>query len=190
MVPASTRRLPWTSIELTDCATAALAPAPDKVAAEEHASERKSPNNPHTKSHALRALLSLRLHPDRNQEGSRAGFRALYSVLADLQTKVPPQLPLSPQKVAAQQRLRSGEVENVIKGCKNHQHDDDRQPNPEADFLGALGQRPAAGGLDSIEQKVTPIEQGEREEAQEPDRHRQHRRQVDQGDKADRRNLP
>src|SRR6185503_17966436 len=35
----------------------------DKEAAEEHASERKSPNTPHTKSHALRALLSLRPPP-------------------------------------------------------------------------------------------------------------------------------
>jgi hypothetical protein len=29
-------------------------------------------------------------------------------------------------------------VEDVIKGCKNHQHQDDRQPDPEAEFLRAL----------------------------------------------------
>src|SRR6185312_3872915 len=84
--------------------------ATDKDAAEEYASERKSPNKPHTKSHALRALLSLRPPPIADSAGVRAGFRALYRVLPALQTKVPVQLPLSPQKVAGRQRLRGGEV--------------------------------------------------------------------------------
>ena len=30
-------------------------------------------------------------------------------------------------------------MKDVIKGCKNHQNQDDRQPNPEPQFLGALG---------------------------------------------------
>ena len=49
-------------------------------------------------------------------------------------------------------------MEDVIKGCKNHQHHDDRQPNAEAHLLRALRQRPPTNRLDSIEQKVTAIE--------------------------------
>jgi hypothetical protein len=55
-------------------------------------------------------------------------------------------------------------VEDVIKGCKNHQHEDDREPNPEAKFLGALRKRSASNRLDGVEQKVTPIEQWYREQ--------------------------
>ncbi len=57
-------------------------------------------------------------------------------------------------------------MENVIKGCKNHQHDDDCQANPEPDLLRPLGQRPAADCFDSIEQKVTAIEERDREQVQ------------------------
>ncbi len=59
---------------------------------------------------------------------------------------------------------RSGQMQDVIKGCKNHQHEDDREPNPEAKFLGALRKRSASNRLDGVEQKVTPIEQWYREQ--------------------------
>ena len=74
-------------------------------------------------------------------------------------------------------------MQNVIKCCKNHQHDDDRQADPEPDLLGPFGQRPAADRLDSIEQKVTAIEQRDREQVQKPDRDRQNRGQVDSATK-------
>ena len=57
-------------------------------------------------------------------------------------------------------------MQNVIKGCKNHQHHDDRQPNPEPDFLRPLGQWPTANCLDRIEQKVTTVQQRDREQVQ------------------------
>ena len=75
-------------------------------------------------------------------------------------------------------------MQDVIKGCKNHQHHNDRQPNPEPDLLGALRKRPAANRLDPIEQKVTAIEQRDREQIQQPDRNRQHRGQMDERDEA------
>ena len=59
---------------------------------------------------------------------------------------------------------------NVIKGCENHQHQDDRQPNPESDFLRLFGQRPASHRLNTIEQKVTAIEQRDRKQVQKADR--------------------
>ena len=61
-------------------------------------------------------------------------------------------------------------MQDVIKGCKNHQHHDDRQPNPEPNFLRPLGQRPAANRFDSIEQKVTAIEKWDGEQVQQADR--------------------
>src|SRR5690242_9632803 len=112
-----------------------------------------------------------------------------YSVFYALQTKLPPELSLFPQKVARQQRSGGGQPENVIKGCKNHQHHDDRQPDPEPDFLGPLRQRPAANRLDRVEQKVTAIEQRYREQVQEANRDREHGCEMDQGRKASRRHL-
>jgi hypothetical protein len=68
--------------------------------------------------------------------GCNASFLQRFQCAAN---ELPPELPLFPQKVARQQRSGGGEVEDVIKGCKNHQHHDDRQPDPKAKFLGALG---------------------------------------------------
>jgi len=55
-------------------------------------------------------------------------------------------------------------VEDVIKGCKNHQHEDDCEAYPKAKLLGALRQRSAANRLYGVEQKVTSIEQWYREQ--------------------------
>jgi hypothetical protein len=49
-------------------------------------------------------------------------------------------------------------VEDVIKGCKNHQHHDDREPNPKADLLRSLRQWTTAHDFNQIEQKVTAIQ--------------------------------
>jgi hypothetical protein len=64
-------------------------------------------------------------------------------------------------------------MQNVIKGCENHQQDDHGKADPEADLLAALGQRPAADRLDDVEQKVSAIEQRDGEEIEQADRDRQ-----------------
>ena len=69
-----------------------------------------------------------------------------------------------PGRVGSLSGSRSGQMQDVIKGCKNHQHEDDREPYPKAKFLGALRQRSAANRLYGVEQKVTPIEQRYREQ--------------------------
>ena len=59
-------------------------------------------------------------------------------------------------------------MQDVIKGCKNHQHHDDRQANPEPKFLRPLRQWSASNRFDTIEQKVTTIEQRDGEQVQKP----------------------
>jgi hypothetical protein len=54
-------------------------------------------------------------------------------------------------------------MNDVIESCKYHQHHDDRETDPKPDFLGPLRKRTAARGLDRIEQKVTAIQQWNRE---------------------------
>src|SRR5665213_406440 len=78
----------------------------DKDTAEDQTGNSQSPNHPHTKYHALRALLSLRpSSPHAPHRIPEAISLALYSVSVALQTKLPRQLSLSPQKVARWQRL-------------------------------------------------------------------------------------
>ena len=55
-------------------------------------------------------------------------------------------------------RLGRPQVNDVIESGKYHQHYDNRETDSKPDLLGALRQRPAAHGLDRIEQKVTAIE--------------------------------
>src|SRR5690242_16200183 len=114
---------------------------------------------------------------------------ALYSLSYALQTTSPAQLSLFPQKVAVRQRSGGGKVQNVVKCCKNHQHHDDRQPDAQPQFLRALRQGPSPQRLDSIEQKVTAVEHGNREQIEQADRYRQHRGQVNKGDEAGRGHL-
>ena len=173
MVSASTRRLPSTTIELTALrdrdprGAHRHAVSADKDPSEDQAAKSQPPNNPHTNSHALRALLIHAAAPTADSTDGLGWHRpALYSVFYALQTKLPHQLSLSPQKVAREQRSRRGEVQDVIKGCKNHQHHDDRKANSEPNFLSALGQRPATNRLDTIEQKVTAIEERNRKQVQ------------------------
>src|SRR5215472_1518641 len=66
--------------------------------------------------------------------------------------------------------LGCSQMNDVIKSCKYHQHDDDRQPDTETDFLGAFGKRPAANRLDRVEQKVTAIEERDRKQVEKTDR--------------------
>jgi len=71
-------------------------------------------------------------------------------------------------------------MQNVIIGCKHHQHQDQTQPDSEPHFLGPLRQRTSPNGFHRIEQKVTSIEQGNREQVQQSDGDRQHRSQMNQ----------
>ena len=80
-------------------------------------------------------------------------------------------------------------MKDVIKGCKNHQHQDDRQPDPESQFLGPLRQWPPADRLDGVEQKVTPIEQGDGKQVQQPYRDRKDGGEVKQRRKTGCRHL-
>ena len=61
-------------------------------------------------------------------------------------------------------------MNDVIKSCKYHQHDDDREPDTETDFLGTFGKRLAADSLDPIEQKVTAIEERDRKQVEKTNR--------------------
>ena len=80
-------------------------------------------------------------------------------------------------------------MNDVIESCKYHQHQDDRETDAEAHFLGLFRERPSADALDDIEQKVTAIEQRDREEVQKPDRYRQNGRQLDERNKTETRHL-
>jgi hypothetical protein len=94
-------------------------------------------------------------------------FASFYSVFMALQTIFPSQIPFYPQKVAQSQRLRGPKVYDafyVIESCKNHQHGNDCQPNPEPHFLGPIGQRFTADRLQNVEQKVATIQEWDGEQ--------------------------
>ena len=70
-------------------------------------------------------------------------------------------------------------MQDVVVGRKDHQHHHQTEPNPETHLLGALRQRSPPNDFDRIEQKVTTIEERDREEIEEPDRDRQHGSELD-----------
>src|SRR4051794_15317971 len=74
---------------------------------------------------------------------------------------------------------RRSEMDDVVPGREQHQHHDDGKPDAEPDLLGPVAQGAAAQRLDSVEQKVPAIEQRDREQVDQADRHREH------GDEAD-----
>jgi hypothetical protein len=41
-------------------------------------------------------------------------------------------------------------MNQVIPGCKNHQHQDKGEPDPKADLLDVLAQGPAPDGFDEV----------------------------------------
>ena len=65
--------------------------------------------------------------------------------------------------------LGGSQMYDVIERCKYHQHDDDREPDPKTDLLGAFRKRPPAHRLDPIEQKVTAIQERDRKQVEETD---------------------
>src|SRR5436853_4204655 len=51
--------------------------------------------------------------------------------------------------------LKRSQMHNVVPGRDDHQHDDNREPDPEPEFLGPFAQGAAPDGFDRVEQKVT-----------------------------------
>src|SRR5262245_20046977 len=81
-------------------------------------------------------------------------------------------------------------MNDVVERRKYHQHYDNREADPEPHFLGSFRQGTPANRLDSVEQKVTAIQERYREEVEKPDRNRKHRRQVNQIGESERSDLP
>src|ERR1041385_1464963 len=76
----------------------------------------------------------------------------------------------SDQCVARSPRSQAGEMQNVVEGREYHYQQPNREADAEPDLLGTIRQCTAANCLDCIEQKVSAIEQRDREEVQQPDR--------------------
>ena len=64
-------------------------------------------------------------------------------------------------------------MDDVVPCREQHQHHDDGKPDAEPDLLGPVAQGAAAQRLDSVEQKVPAIEQRDREQVDQADRHRE-----------------
>src|SRR5262249_46023338 len=192
MVLASTRRLPCT----TTCWAAAL-PA---VATEVTAAPTMSPPTSKTATPSLRtapAQSLMRTAPlfCSCRRPSPAAPKRLptvrwYPVSGSRETTSRSPLLICRQAVARRTRSRRHEAQDVVESGVGHQHQDDGEADAEAQFLGAFGQRPAADGLDPVEQKVTAIEQRDGEQIQQPDRHGQYRREMNQLIKTQACNLP
>src|SRR5271168_179716 len=69
-------------------------------------------------------------------------------------------------------------MQDVIHRGKNHQHYDDCKADPESDLLSAFRQGSPAYRFDEIEQKMTSIEQRNREQVQQADRDGDHADEV------------
>jgi hypothetical protein len=113
---------------------------------EDKAGEAKPSNKPLTKFHPPRALCRSPLGTP------QTWYRTRKVVPTPQRTYEPrrsyrhphllrnPALPLYPRKVAVSLRRRplGGEMEKVVVRRKDHQHDNDREPDPESHFLSAL----------------------------------------------------
>src|SRR5271156_4740249 len=82
------------------------------------------------------------------------------------------------------------QMNDVIKSCKYHQHKNNRETDAKTHFLRPFRQRTPANALDNIEQKVTAIEQRDREQVKKPDRYREDGGKLDERNKTETRNLP
>src|SRR5271169_3204652 len=175
-VSASTRRLPWTTIEFTDTPT----PAGSAEAALGRRASGKKPNIPIPRSKPAttsprftRTHMSMRNAPlyPRGRPQWRVTAKnlpqcALLSFQISLDVSVTSTIPvtLSPPhlgpRIDPRIRLPLGrrQMNDVIESCKYHQHDDDRETDPKPYFLGPFRERTAAQSLDSVEQKVTAVE--------------------------------
>src|SRR5262245_61056298 len=79
--------------------------------------------------------------------------------------------PLYTPKVATSLRRRplGSEVEEVIIGCKDHQHYNYSEPNPKSHLLSTVRQRFSPHRFDCVVQQVTAIEQRHGEQIEQTD---------------------
>src|SRR5262252_3432107 len=195
MVSASTRRLPSTTIELavrTACARAGAPSAADKARIPPRSKPATtSPRFTRTHMSMRKAPLTPRGRPQWRVSAPRFSLRAIEFRLLVSPFLLPPRRPSPPPSCCAQFRgLGSRQMNDVIESCKYHQHDDDREPDAKTDLLGTFRKRPAAYGLDCVEQKVTAIQERDRKQVEEADRDREHRGQMHERRKPDGRDLP
>src|SRR5262249_17805085 len=90
--------------------------------------------------------------------------------------------PFYTPKVATSLRRRplGSEVEEVIIGCKDHQHSNDCETAAKPHLLTGTRKRFPPHGFDCVVQQVTAIEQRHGEQIEQPDRDRKHRREAEQ----------
>src|SRR3569833_1536477 len=87
-------------------------------------------------------------------------------------------------------RSRPGEEQDVVVGCKDHQHQDKAQSDSEPHLLSPLGERATAGCFDRIKKQMPTIEQRNREQVQKPNRHRERGAKLDKELEPEARSLP
>src|SRR5712671_2288681 len=83
-----------------------------------------------------------------------------------------------------EQPLEPRHLMEIIIESEHHQQQHQNQPHAEPVFLGFFRQRAPPQYLSRVEQKVATIEQGHREQIQQPDRNGQHRCQMKQGNQS------
>src|ERR1700730_15390250 len=163
MVSASTRWLPWTTMELTVWAKAGRAvsdttPAPNKIPPRSRQATPSPRINPLATFITPRALCrplwapsTLGYPRERSSQSPEAapctGF--LPSRNQDFPHLLPPK-----SNVCRPLRGRPrNDAQDVVVGGEDHQHHDDCEPDPESHLLRALRQRLSPDRLDSVEQK-------------------------------------
>src|SRR3989442_5314750 len=170
MVVASTRRLPSTTIEwaVWACAMPAGRTADNEfnITPARTKPRKASPR----KNCAPRVIRNAPFFPFLPPQRDRRNPKDPASTGFQLTCKPAP----SRSFAFLQQRCRwttsrCGPVQNVIVGCKDHQHDNYREPDPEANFLRPFRQRSASNRFNCIEQKVAAIEQRNRQQVNQTD---------------------
>src|SRR5712691_6137235 len=193
IVSASTRRLPSTTMDETVCA------ATVRAARTETAPEPNTvpPRTTHTTAspRSIPTQRSIRYAPHLFSVGPPGDRRilppGLYNLFPAPQLFLADRITFWLQGVAGlprpimtgiceRDRLPAEHPPNVIIGREQHQHEHDRKADAEPDLLGAIGQRPATSRLEAVEQKMTAVEQRDREQVEQADRDRDRRRPADE----------
>src|SRR6266852_4565302 len=200
MVSASTRWLPWTTIELTVWAKAGRAvsdttPAPNKIPPRSRQAT-PSPRINRLVSFIPHAPFVVPFghpqHSGTHEKGRRNPQKPpLVQAFSRRATKTFPTCFPPSRTFAGPLRGRPRNyAQDVVVGGEDHQHHDDCEPDPEPHLLRALRQRLSPDHLDSVEQKMTAIEQRHRKQVEQADRYRDHGGKADQGRKTLARDLP
>src|SRR5438552_5199244 len=174
MVSASTRRLPSTAIWAAACAFAFPAMRTDMAALPKITPPRTTPAKVSPRNARHHSFMrNVPYFPSCRPFGPDGRNRLDACTRFFRQCNIDPRsIILFCQGVARPQRSRPDPMEyprNVVVGRENQQHQDDCKPDPELDLLGPLGKRPASHRLECVEQKVTPIEQRNRKQIEQPD---------------------